>query len=70
MRNSVTKLEKNLKSTQQARLEGYFKAIPKTQEEVKNLKRKNDEKNEEKKKRAKAEAKDKKAAKAKPKLNS
>jgi flap endonuclease-1 len=55
-----------LKSTQQARLEGFFKPIPKTEEEIKNLKRKNDEKSEQKKKKAKEEKKEKAKAKAKP----
>lgn len=70
VRNSAARLQKNLKSTQQARLEGFFKPMPKTEEEIKNLKRKNEEKNEEKKKKAKEEKKEKKAAKAKPKMNS
>jgi flap endonuclease-1 len=70
VRNSVTKLEKNLKGAQQARLEGFFKPLPKTEEEIKNLKRKNVEKNEEKKKKAREEKKEKKIAKAKPKMSS
>lgn len=69
VRNSVTKLQKNLKSSQQARLEGFFKPIPKTEQEIKKLKRKNEEKNLEKKKKLKEEQKEKKAAKAKPKMN-
>jgi len=69
VRNSVAKLQKNLKSSQQARLEGFFKPIPKTDEEVKNLKRKNEEKAEEKKKKTKQDKKEKQAAKAKPKMN-
>lgn len=55
-----------MKSSQQARLEGFFKPIPKTAEEIKSLKRKNDEKNEEKKKKLKEEKKEKAKAKAKP----
>jgi flap endonuclease-1 len=70
VRNSAARLQKNLKGTQQARLEGFFKPMPKTEEEIKNLKRRNEEKNEEKKKKAKEEKKEKKAAKAKPKMNS
>jgi flap endonuclease-1 len=70
VRNAAAKLQKNLKGNQQARLEGFFKPMPKTEEEIKNLKRKNEEKNEEKRKKAKEEKKEKKAAKAKPKMNS
>jgi flap endonuclease-1 len=70
VRNSCSKLSKNLKTAQQARMEGFFKPIPKTEQEIKNLKRKNEEKQEEKKKKAKEEAKTKKAVKAKPKMNS
>ncbi|KAI9745872.1 MAG: Elongation of fatty acids protein 2 [Claussenomyces sp. TS43310] len=70
VRNSVTKLQKNLKSSQQARLEGFFKPVARSEEEVRNLKRKNDEKAEEKKKKLKEDKKEKKAAKSKPKLNS
>lgn len=66
VRSGAARLQKNLKSTQQARLEGFFKPIPKTEEEIKNLKRKNEEKNEEKKKKAKEEKKEKAKAKAKP----
>jgi flap endonuclease-1 len=55
-----------MKSSQQARLEGFFKPVPKTEEEIKNLKRKNEEKNEQKKKKAKEEKKEKQKAKAKP----
>ncbi|CAG8975582.1 hypothetical protein HYALB_00005650 [Hymenoscyphus albidus] len=66
VRNGAARLQKNLKSGQQARLEGFFKPIPKTDEELKTLKRKNDEKNEEKKKKLKEEKKEKKQAKAKP----
>jgi flap endonuclease-1 len=69
VRGSAAKLQKNLKSAQQARLEGFFKPIPKTEEEIKILKRKSEEKSEEKKKKAKEEKKEKKEqakAKAKP----
>jgi flap endonuclease-1 len=59
-------LTKNLKSSQQARLEGFFKPIPKTDEEKKNLKRKAEEESGEKKKKLKEEKKEKKQAKAKP----
>ena len=66
VRNSAAKLTKNLKSSQQARLEGFFKPVPKTEEEIKSLKRKNEEKNELKKKKVKEEKKEKAKAKAKP----
>ncbi|KAF7874529.1 uncharacterized protein EAF02_008506 [Botrytis sinoallii] len=66
VRSAAQKLTKNLKSSQQARLEGFFKPIPKTDEERANLKRKNDEKNEAKKKKVKDEKKEKAKAKAKP----
>lgn len=60
------RLEKNLKSAQQGRLDGFFKVIPKTEEERAALKRKNDEKNEEKRKKAKEEKKEKAKGKGKP----
>ncbi|ESZ97852.1 DNA-repair protein rad2 [Sclerotinia borealis F-4128] len=66
VRGAAQRLTKNLKSTQQARLEGFFKPIPKTDEERANLKRKNDEKNDAKKKKVKDEKKEKAKAKAKP----
>lgn len=66
VRNGAARLQKNLKSSQQARLEGFFQPIPKTEEEVKSLKRKNEEKNDQKKKKAKEEKKEKAKAKAKP----
>lgn len=66
VRSGGARLEKNLKSSQQARLEGFFKPVPKTDEEKLAHKRKLDEKNEEKKKKLKQEKKSKAAAKAKP----
>ena len=66
VRNGAARLQKNVKIAQQARLEGFFKPIQKTEEEVKSLKRKNEEKKEEQKKKQKQEAKAKKDAKAKP----
>lgn len=69
VRSGASRLQKNLKGNQQSRLEGFFQPLPKTEEEMKNLKRKNDEKNEEKKKRAKEEKKEKRVAKVKPKMN-
>jgi flap endonuclease-1 len=66
VRNGAAKLQKNMKSAQQSRLEGFFKPIEKTPKEKASLKRKADEKFEEKKKKQKADAKAKKTAKAKP----
>ncbi|KAA6411358.1 MAG: flap endonuclease 1 [Lasallia pustulata] len=66
VRSAAAKLQKNLKTAQQARLEGFFKPVAKTEEEIKSLKRKNEEKAEEKKKKQKMEQKAKKEAKAKP----
>lgn len=66
VRSGAARLTKNLKSSQQARLEGFFKPVPKTEDEVKSLKRKNEEKNEQKKKKIKDEKKEKAKLKAKP----
>ncbi|KAF4126134.1 flap endonuclease-1 [Geosmithia morbida] len=66
VRSGASRLEKNLGSSQQARLEGFFKPVPKTDAEKAALKRKADEKNEEKKKKQKKDKKDKAAAKSKP----
>lgn len=66
VRNSATRLTKNVKTAQQARLEGFFKPVQKTDEEVKSLKRKNEVKKEEQKKKAKLQQKAKKDTKAKP----
>lgn len=66
VRNGAARLQKNLKSAQQARLEGFFKPVARTDEERATLKRKHDEKLQEQKKRKKDEAKAKKDAKAKP----
>lgn len=66
VRNGAARLQKNLKSAQQSRLEGFFKPVTKTDEEKASLKRKNDEKLQMEKKRKKDEAKAKKDAKAKP----
>ncbi|KAL8633277.1 hypothetical protein Q9189_000998 [Teloschistes chrysophthalmus] len=59
VRNAAARLQKNLKNSQQARLEGFFKPIQKTEEEVANLKRKREEQREEQKKKLKAEKKEK-----------
>ncbi len=66
VRSAAARLNKNLKTAQQARLEGFFKPVQKTEEQIKNSKRKNEEKVNEKKKKAKSEQKAKKEAKAKP----
>ena len=66
VRNGAARLQKNLKSAQQSRLEGFFKPKDKTDEEKASLKRKNDEKLQDQKKRKKDEAKAKKDAKARP----
>jgi len=66
VKNGAARLQKNLKSAQQSRLEGFFKAVPKTAEQQASLKRKNEAKLEEKKKKQKQSAKEKKEAKSKP----
>jgi len=66
VRNAAARLNKNLKTAQQARLEGFFKPVQKTDEEVQSLKRKHEEKKQETKKKQKQEQKAKKDAKAKP----
>ncbi|KAF8449659.1 PIN domain-like protein [Terfezia claveryi] len=67
VKNGAKRLETHLKSAQQGRLDGFFKVLPKTEEEVATLKRKNAERMEEKKKKQKQEAAAKKGAKGKPK---
>lgn len=66
VRNGAARLQKNLKSAQQSRLEGFFKPKARTDEEKAGLKRKNDEKIQDQKKKKKDEAKAKKDAKARP----
>jgi len=66
VRSGATRLEKSMKSSQQARIEGFFKVLPKTEEEKKAHKRKLEEQNEAKKKKQKQEKKEKAKAKAKP----
>ncbi|KAL1984588.1 hypothetical protein VTN96DRAFT_8890 [Rasamsonia emersonii] len=66
VRNGAARLQKNLKTAQQSRLEGFFKPVEKTAEEKAELKRKHEEKIEAQKKRKKEEAKAKKEAKARP----
>lgn len=66
VRSGAAKLEKNLKTSQQSRLEGFFKPVPKTAEQQAVHKRKLEEKNEEAKKKRKEDKKEKAKAKAKP----
>lgn len=66
VRAGGSRLEKSVKSAQQSRLEGFFKVVPKTEEEKKAHKRKLEEQNEAKKKKVKEEKKEKAKAKAKP----
>lgn len=66
VRNGAARLQKNLKSATQSRLEGFFKPQSRTGEEKATLKRKHDEKVQDQKKRKKEETKAKKDAKAKP----
>ncbi|KAL1953452.1 hypothetical protein VTO42DRAFT_2790 [Malbranchea cinnamomea] len=66
VRNGAARLQKNLKTAQQSRLEGFFKPIAKTEEQKAALKRKQEEKLEAARKRKKEEAKAKREAKAKP----
>lgn len=66
VRSAASRLTKNLKTAQQARLEGFFKPVQKTDEEIKTLKRKNEAKKEEQKKKTKLDQKAKKETKAKP----
>lgn len=65
VRSGASKLQKNLKTAQQSRLEGFFKPVEKSAEQKASLKRKAEQKLEEKKKKQKADAKEKKAAKSK-----
>lgn len=66
VRNGAQRLEKNLKGAQQARIEGFFKVIPKTEAEKQAQKRKIEEQNEARKKKAKEDKKEKAKQKAKP----
>ncbi|KAI1276248.1 DNA-repair protein rad2 [Xylaria sp. FL0933] len=66
VRAGAARLEKGSKSSQQARLEGFFKPLPKTEEEKATLKRKHEEQNEAKKKKLKEEKKEKAKSKGKP----
>ncbi|KAG7293734.1 Flap endonuclease 1 [Staphylotrichum longicolle] len=66
VRAGGARLEKNLKSSQQSRIEGFFKVVPKSDAEKAAHKRKLEEQNEAKKKKLKEEKKEKAKAKAKP----
>jgi flap endonuclease-1 len=66
VRNGAARLKKNMKSSQQARLDGFFKPVERTKEEQERLKRKNEEKVAAQKKAKKEKEKEKKATKAKP----
>ncbi|KAI1812821.1 DNA-repair protein rad2 [Poronia punctata] len=66
VRAGAARLEKGSKSSQQARLEGFFKPVPKTDEERAALKRKHEEQNEAKKKKLKEEKKEKAKVKGRP----
>lgn len=69
VRNGSQKLQRNVKTAQQARLEGFFKPMEKTDDQKASLKRKHEEKLVEQKKKKKENEKAKKEAKAKPKMN-
>lgn len=66
VRSAAARLNKTLKTSQQARLEGFFKPREKTEDEKKDLKRKHEEKLEANKKKKKEDQKAKKELKAKP----
>jgi flap endonuclease-1 len=66
VRSGAARLQKNLKTAQQSRLEGFFKPLEKTADQKATLKRKQEAKIEEKKKKQKMAAKEKKEAKGKP----
>jgi flap endonuclease-1 len=66
VRGGAQRLQKNSKSAQQSRLDGFFKPVQRTKEEQEKLKRKNEEKVATQKKAKKDAAKEKAKAKAKP----
>jgi flap endonuclease-1 len=66
VRSGAKKLENQLKGAQQSRLEGFFKPLPKTDEQKAAHKRKLDEKNDAARKKKKEDKQDKAKAKAKP----
>ncbi|KAF8247734.1 flap endonuclease-like protein 1 [Wilcoxina mikolae CBS 423.85] len=69
VRNGAGRLTKGLKTSTQARLNDFFKPVPKTADELAAAKKKNDQKAAEKKRKVKAAADAKKGGK-KPKLGS
>lgn len=66
VRSGAARLQKSTKSTQQQRLEGFFKPMAKTEEQKQNLKKKTEAKLAEAKKKAKEDQKAKKELKSKP----
>lgn len=66
VRGGAARLKKSSKSSQQSRLDGFFKPIERTKEEQEKLKRKNEEKAAAKKKAKREKDKEKKVARAKP----
>nr|KMM66046.1 DNA-repair protein rad2 [Coccidioides posadasii RMSCC 3488] len=67
VRSGAARLQKNLKTAQQSRLEGFFKPVAKTEKEKASLKRKHEEKLEAAKKKKKEDAKAKREARSRPK---
>jgi flap endonuclease-1 len=66
VRGVAAKLQKNVKTAQQSRLDGFFKPVVRTPEEQERLKRRNEEKLAERKKAKKDAAKEKSKQKGKP----
>ena len=66
VRGVAAKLQKNVKTAQQSRLDGFFKPVVRTPEEQERLKRRNEEKLAERKKAKKDAAKEKAKLKGKP----
>lgn len=66
VRNGAMRLKKSSKSSQQSRLDGFFKPVERSKEDQEKLKRKNEEKVAAQKKAKKEQAKEKKEARAKP----
>jgi len=69
VRQGATRLQKNLKTAQQGRLDSFFAVIPKSAEEVAAQKRKYEEKQAEKKKKQKLDTVAKKASKKAPRAS-
>lgn len=66
VRGGAARLKRSSKSSQQSRLDGFFKPVERTKEEQEKLKRKNEEKVAAKKKAKKEKEKEKKESRAKP----